>query len=353
MKHIVIARREGGAFPSIGGTEALREASPEELRVLLCLIEAGGIPADGAAALARAAGCSTPRVRSALRYWSEVGVLVEVDEAVVVAPPAEEKRPPLRRSSDVVARDSEEIAATIEKENSRGFFEACAQTLGHELNNTEIKQLDGILQEYPFSHDYILTLLAHSKRVAKSASVVRYMERVAHTMLEKNILTVEALNGHLAALERFASEEWKLRRLLGIGERRLGSREREHLERWVGEFGYGEPIIGIAYDIAVNQTGKIAFPYMNKLLTRWHEAGCRTEAEVNALLETERAEHTAAHLSAHTGAGKSKKQKEAPAFRTGVDADDPSATRGSSFRRADYMAAALRRSYGDDGEGEQ
>lgn len=351
MKQIVIARREGGAFPPIGGTEALREASPEELRVLLCLIEAGGITADGTAALARAAGCSTPRVRSALRYWTEVGVLTELDEAEEATPAAQAKKP-LRRASDVVARDSEEVAATIEKENSRGFFDACAQTLGHELNNTEIKEIDGILQEYPFSHDYILILLAHSKRKAQRGSVVRYMERMAHTMLEKDILTVEALNDHLTMIERFESEEWKLRRLLGIGERRLGSREREHLVRWTGEFGYGEPIIGIAYDIAVNQTGKSSFPYMNKLLTRWHEAGCRTEAEVAALLEAERAEH-AARLSTHMGAGKTKKTKEPPVFRTGASADDPSATRGSSFRLDDFMAAALRRSYGDDGEGEE
>ena len=63
----------------VSDNPAFREASAEELRVLLFVIEAGGI-AD-TERIARAAGVSAPRVSSSLTLWQEAGVITEVTDA--------------------------------------------------------------------------------------------------------------------------------------------------------------------------------------------------------------------------------------------------------------------------------
>lgn len=339
MKQMKINRAHG--FPVLGGSDALTDASPEELRVLLCLIEAeerGTV--QEADALARAAGCSAARVGSALRYWQEVGVLV-AGEGEAAPAPVPQPAPPTVRTLGAA-----ETAALIEREQMATFIDACQQLAGRVFSTPDVEMLVSLVDELPFSFEYMMTLASFCKRKSgRTRFSVRYLSQVAYGMLERECLTVEQLEAYIAAYEKFTSEEWQLRKLLGIGERRLSQKETDYFLRWTG-YGYGEEIIGIAYDITVDRTGKASLPYMDKLLSAFHAAGCMTEADVQAYLTREREEHAAKRLTQHTGMAKPGKE---PTKRTGKDEGDRSATRGSSFRSGDYMAAALRRSYGDDG----
>ena len=325
------------ACPPLGGSAALLDASTEELRVLLCLLT--GTDRKDAAALAAAAGCSTARAKSALRYWEEVGVLNGETAAV---------ERPLKRSDEPEELPAAEIARTINELELSAFIDQCQQVVGHIFNTRELNALTALIEEMPFSQEYLLTLVGYTRRKVKNKRFsVRYLEKVAHSMLERECLTVEQLNEYLARAERFSAEEWRLRRLFGIGERQLGSREEECFLRWTGDYLYGEEIIGIAYDITVNRTGKVNLPYIDKLLSSFHAAGCRTVREVEEYLDKERAEHAARGLAKRGGKG-----KKDTTFTTGQGESDPSATKGSSFRPDDYLSAALRRSYGDDGKEE-
>lgn len=338
-------------MPPLGGTPALSEASVEELRVLLCVIEKGCIPANGVATLARAAGCSVPRTRAALRYWCECFVLIE-DENASSAPAGAEgvmqtpsQKKPLLPVQEAKELSAAAIARSVKDGNFAAFIDTAEQTVGRVFNLHELNILTSLLDTTPFSQEYLLTLISYCKTKTKRFSF-GYLEKTAYSMLERECLTVEDLNEYLAQVERVSSEEWKLRRLFGFGERRLSPKERAYFERWVGQYGYTVEIIGIAYDIAVNNTGKVALAYMDKLIARFHENGCTDVAAVEALLEKERAEQAAKPPSQHTGGGKTARDT---TFQTGLT-DAGSATDGSSFVAADFLSAALRRSYGDDGE---
>ena len=343
MKEIKINRRPS-AFPALGGTSALSDASPEELRVLLCLIEAEETDtARDAAALASRAGCSAARVNSALRYWLEVGVLAEDEEDASPAKP----KPLSREVGDMTAG---EIAETVSREQMTAFIDSMQQLAGRVFNTRELETVVALAADVPFSQEYLLTLASYCKKKSgRERFSVRYMAQVAYTMLERECLTVEQLNAYLTAAEKFASKEWQLRRLLGIGERRLTAKEQEFFITWTGTYGYGEEIIGIAYDITVDRTGKISLAYMDKLVRAFFEAGCKTEADVEAYLTREREEHAAKRLPAAPKQSGAKAKKDTT-FATGKNEKDPTATKGSSFLGGDYMSAALRRSYGDDGE---
>lgn len=368
--------QHNGKMPVLGGTSALSDASVEELRVLLCVIERGAVPTGEVAELARAAGCSVPRTRAALRYWCECGVLTEDENADEVPPhgglpcvkapegcalcggvtagdggivtpdkntPAAKK--PLRPAQETKELSAGEVAKSIGDGSFAAFIETAEQTVGRVFNLRELNIITGLLDSTPFSQEYLLTLICYCKTKTKRFSF-GYLEKTAYSMLERECLTLDDLNAYLALVERVSSEEWKLRRLFGFGERRLSPREREYFERWVGKYGYTVEVIGIAYDITVNNTGKVALAYMDKLITRFYENGCRDVATVEALLEKERAEQAAKAPSRHTGGGKKGRDT---TFHTGLT-DGGSATDGSSFVAADFLSAALRRSYGDDGE---
>lgn len=348
MKEIRINR--AGGFPALSGSAALLEASPEELRVLLCLIEAeaAALPTD-AAALARAAGCSPARTGSALRYWCEVGVLIEAEAEAeaATAPPTNKTAKRLQPAAGIREMGAAEAAAVVEREQLSTFIDACQQLAGRVFSTPDLNMLISLVDELPFSHEYMMTLASFCKKKSgRSRFSVRYLAQVAYAMLERECMTVEQLEAYIATYEKFASEEWRLRKLLGIGERRLTQREKDFFMTWTG-YGYGEEIVGIAYDITVDRTGKASLPYMDKLLRSFYEAGCHSESDVQAYLDREREEHAAKKLIRHAGTGKTKRES---AFATGKSEKDPSATKGSSFHGGDYMAAALRRSYGDDGE---
>jgi hypothetical protein len=357
MKKLTIKR--GADFPALSASAALIDATQEELRVLLCLIEAveRGLPTE-AEAIASAAAVSAARAASSLRYWAEVGVLTEETEAAQAAAPTpatgeeEKAAPPAEPSANWVAErrmlTGEETAAVVEREQMAAFIDACQQLAGRVFSTPDVEMLVSLCDELPFSHEYMMTLASFCKRRSGRARFsVRYLSKVAYSMLERECLTVEQLEAYIAAYEKFSGEEWKLRKLFGMGERKLSQREQEYFLAWTG-FGYGEEVVGIAYDIAVDRTGKASLPYIDKLVRAFHAAGCQSEADVQRYLERERQEHAAKKLTAHAGGQTGKKEK---TFSTGKSGEDASATGGSSFRSKDYMAAALRRSYGDDGEG--
>lgn len=44
--------------------------------------------------------------------------------------------------------------------------------------------------------------------------------------------------------------------------------------------GFNEEAAAIAYDRTVTNTGSLKWPYMNKILTRWHESGLHSPKDI-------------------------------------------------------------------------
>jgi DnaD/phage-associated family protein len=120
------------------------------------------------------------------------------------------------------------------------------------------------------------------------------------------------------------------RGMFGIGERALTKREEDAFTRWLAEYGYSADIIGIAYDITVNTTGKASVSYADKILAKWYAAGCRTEEQVEELIAREK----------QGFATKTPSKKAA----------DPKPSGIGSFDTDEFFQRALERSYGPKGE---
>ena len=126
--------------------------------------------------------------------------------------------------------------------------------------------------------------------------------------------------------------------MLGLWGRPLSKTEKAHFTRWTEEFGYSTAIIGEAFELAAESgTGRIA-SYMNKILTGWHEAGCKTVEECRA-------------KSAEYYADREGKKKLAERKSGKVDTGKAAKPKYAEFDPEEAMARALARSYGAPDEG--
>ena len=67
--------------------------------------------------------------------------------------------------------------------------------------------------------------------------------------------------------------------ILQIRGRNLTAPEKRYIKQWL-EMDFDEETIGLAYERSCINTGGLAWPYMHKILTSWHEQGLHTAQQV-------------------------------------------------------------------------
>ncbi|MBO5789511.1 MAG: DnaD domain protein [Clostridia bacterium] len=323
MKIYTLKNNIKDALGNLPNSPFLMEASAEDLRVLLVIV-AGQSTAD-IKALAQASGCSQARVKGAIAYWEECGVLVEGEPTETPAPATPQKKGMLS-SRDLAPRGEDENAAYITAHDMGELIDECQRLMGRLFNPTEIAVIVGLHEQLHLDFSYIMTLVSYCARRGKLT--LRYVERMAVGLYDDGIDTTEALDQHLKRLEMASSSEGKLRRLFGIGERSLSKTEQACFVRWICDFGFDMDIIGLAYDMTVDTHQKALVKYADAILKRWYDAGCRTLAQVEELLRRE----TEQKAKTYTAKSKQKKVEEESCE--------------SSFCTDDFFARALERSYG-------
>ena len=307
--------------------EAFTEASREELRVLLAIIAEGG-KIESEAALAKAAGVSRGRACSSIVFWEEAGVIAERDGAPTITEEFEQ-RVELGKLDTGTAIGA---AKSVRDNELAALISECATLMQRPaLNTEEIKIINALYTQYALDEEYIITLAAHINDKGKLTATRLGTE--AERLVKRGIDTAEKLVGYIEEKANETNDEWEFRHLLGIYNRTLTKSEQDYVKRWYGEFGFGEDIIGEAYDISVRNTGKLSLPYMDALLTPWHEGGCKTLEDCRAAIERDKAARAV-----------EEKQKMPPKMpRT------PKTTpRYGNFDPLEAFEAALKRSYGDE-----
>ena len=260
-------------LPSFTATPEMRGANADQLKVLLCLAQQGyNATIDN---LAKGCGMSLSATACALEYWLESGIVETLDA------------PSQLTSDELIHGTAAEDARVIGEEELHGCLETCAQIMGKLLNPAEINALVAILTNLGVTEDYLITLLDFCvNRMGKQH--IRYVEKTAVGLYDQGIHTLEALNDYIRRYDAIHSVEGQIRKMWGIGARAFTKAEETHLNRWLNEFRYGLDIIGIAYDITVNNLGKAPFSYANKLMSSWHQNGLKTASEIEAYLEEQK-----------------------------------------------------------------
>ena len=146
----------------------------------------------------------------------------------------------------------------------------------------EINRVINLADQYRLSCDYITTLCLFAVKIGRPT--VPYVEKTALGLYNDGIVSLSELEIRLAEMEEISTLESFVRKLFGLGTRKLTSKESKFIEQWV-RMKYSQEMIELAYEIAVNNTSSPSMPYTNKTLMNWSEAGYATHEQALAALE--------------------------------------------------------------------
>ena len=156
--------------------------------------------------------------------------------------------------------------------------------LGKTLNTEELKILLGFNRYLGLPNEVISVLVSYCRERARQrgnlrSPSLRTIEKEAYFWAEQGIDTLEEAAAFIRTRNLRNTRLEKLKILLQIRGRNLTAGEEKYADSWL-EMGFDEEALSMAYERTCLNTGGLSWAYMNKILTRWHEAGLHTAEQV-------------------------------------------------------------------------
>ena len=176
------------------------------------------------------------------------------------------------------------IAAMDTDRDFRSLYGEIQRLLGRNLNTEEMKIILGFVRYLGMPADVVCVLVCYCKDRARQRGSLRNpslrtIEKEAYAWAEQGIDTMEEAAAFIQAQNLRASQLGDLMRLLQIRGRNLTPGEEKYARQWL-ESGFDMDAIAMAYERTCLNTGGLNWAYMNKILSRWREAGLLTAQQV-------------------------------------------------------------------------
>ena len=243
----------------------------------LALLECGG---DGDRAAARLRW-QDARLRPAWERLAALGLV----EARTEPPP-----PPPRQDDPPPEYSREELTAAQEREPAfQALRREMESRLGRVFSDNDLKCLYTMYDHLGLPPEVILLLtgwaVRRERRQKNNPAVCPRMpalQKEAFRWKRLGLDTLDRAEEFLRREEGVDRREWAVLSAVGVAERRPAvAREREFIAAWV-DMGMSDELIRLAYERTVYQKGAMNWPYMNKILQSWRQAGYQTAAQVEA-----------------------------------------------------------------------
>ena len=178
-----------------------------------------------------------------------------------------------------------DVLAAINKDgNFRLLYGEIQRLLGRAMNTEELKILLSFDRYLGLPCEVISLLVSYCKDKARQKGnlrnpSLRTIEKEAYRWAEMGIDTLEEA---VAFIQKQNAKNTRLSRLmdlLQIRGRSLTAAEEKYALSWL-EMGMSNEVLAMAYERTCLNTGGMRWPYMNKILTRWQEAGYKTAEQV-------------------------------------------------------------------------
>lgn len=284
------------AVPAAVADRHLKFCSEAQLKVLLLALRQGQSPVD-TAGIAGRLGLTEAEVDDCLQYWQEARLFTEGSapqpEKAGPAPAEPPKKTVEEGVTTIRSRGhlspGEVNALLREDKRFAGLAAELEKARGSVLSPSEREILAYLCGSLELTPEYLLVAAAYCRDRGKKK--MSYLEKMVAGWLEEGIDTYEKAEVHIRRLTRQEDDEGRIRRLFGLPERALTAREKACINRWCGEYMTPDVLIKLAYDRAVEATGKVSFAYIDKVLAAWAAKGITT-------VEAAEAERTAAQKAA-------------------------------------------------------
>lgn len=284
------------AVPAAVADRHLKFCSEAQLKVLLLALRQGQSPVD-TAGIAGRLGLTEAEVNDCLQYWQEAQLFTEGSAPQPEKAGSAPAEPPKKTVEEGVTTirsrghlsPGEVNALLREDKRFAGLAAELEKARGSVLSPSEREILAYLCGSLELTPEYLLVAAAYCRDRGKKK--MSYLEKMVAGWLEEGIDTYEKAEVHIRRLTRQEDDEGRIRRLFGLPERALTAREKACINRWCGEYMAPDALIKLAYDRAVEATGKVSFAYIDKVLAAWTAKGITT-------VEAAEAERTAAQKAA-------------------------------------------------------
>ena len=178
------------------------------------------------------------------------------------------------------------ISAMDGDKDFRDIYGEIQRLLGRVLNTEEMKIVLGFVRYLGLAPDVICLLVSYCKDRARQKGnlrnpSLRTIEKEAYAWAEQGIDTMEEAAAFIQRQNYRNSQIGRLKKVLQIYDRQLTATEDKYARQWL-EMGFDDEAIAIAHDRTCVNTGNMNWNYMNRILTRWHEAGLHTGEQVKS-----------------------------------------------------------------------
>lgn len=252
----------------------LSVASANQLKVILCaLSDTREISVEKISSIV---GISEYECRCALDFWVERGFVFSDDS---LAPP--EKKVEGKKHANVKAVEMPEFSEVSKRaeEDPRiaDLLQQAQTALGRTISRSEQRHLLYYHDDCGLPYEVILMLLGYAKSINKMG--FNYIDKIAKSWADDDIDTYEKAEKQIDKALKTMSREHKVRKALGLGDRKFSTKESNLITRWVEEFHYDVDILSLGYDKTVDSIGKFDMKYLDKILTAWYQQGVKTTEE--------------------------------------------------------------------------
>ena len=158
------------------------------------------------------------------------------------------------------------------------------RVLGRNLNTEELKIILGFVRYLGLPTDVVYMLVCYCKELARQRGSLRNpslrtIEKEAYAWAEQGIDTMEEAAAFIQNQNQRKSQLNEMMRHLQIRGRNLTPGEEKYAKQWL-DAGFDMAVIDMAYERTCLNTGSLNWAYMNKILTRWKDAGLLTAEQV-------------------------------------------------------------------------
>ena len=237
-------------------------------------------------------------VLQAFAHWEKVGVLSETNGVYTFGEGhnSQSDASPIEILAENPVSDPDFGDILTHSKPLAEMLQLAEQLLGRTLSGQDAETLYWFYDNLGFSPEVILILLEYC--VSKEKTNMNYIEKVAIGWHEAGITTIEAVSHHIEAEQNKHDYLWALRKVMGLTNRTLTQTEEQYLMKWRTEWGMTEEMVALAYEYCCDQTAKLSFPYMDKIIARWERQGIKTVMQAE---EDNRAFHERGGATAQFG----------------------------------------------------
>lgn len=282
------------AVPNAVVDENIRLASALQLKTLLYMLRHATDPDVSLENISKAIGYDEEDIGDALIFWAERGLLVkdgsapapvvstvkeEVSDSQPEPPAAPVQNVKKVEEIPVTKPNQEQIAARLqESEELRLLFAEAQSILGKTVGLDGQSTLVMMHDSYGLPVEVILMAIEYNKARGKTG-----FASISKTGREWSELEIDSIEGAIEYIEEHntVDEAWhKLRSMTEITNKNPTQKQKRFLTAWTKEYGYNTDMIYFAYEEAIDNTGKISFEYMDKVLSTWHKNSVKTPQDI-------------------------------------------------------------------------